>query len=256
MAVNAIAQLVALLVPSRISELAKPVGLNLVGGLPLSKGLTILAIERIFDAVVLALLAFSALTVLGGAFRTSIQSTGYVLFGIASVGLASIAVAVIWPTFVKNLAGRLPGQWLRNQAENVVDTVSRLRNRRTGLLAIALTFLSWLAAYLIFLLFFRVLGAVDLTFGQILVVFVASTLGLIVSVAPGGMGTFEGAVAVSLVAFDVPLGMAITLALLLRLCLVIPVVAAASWFLVSGDLNLGIMLDRLRHWRITNEQRD
>lgn len=254
MTVNAIAQLVALLVPSRVSEIAKPVGLNLIRNVPISRGLTILAIERIFDAVFLAGLAFAAVAVLSGPYRESMKSSGLVLVGVAATGLLVIGAILVRPALLKGLADRLPAEWLRSQIEHVAEAIARLANLRTAMLAIGLSAVSWLAAYLIFVVFFHVLGIGELTLGQILVVFVASTLGLIVSVAPGGLGTFEGAIALSLVAFGVPIGMAIAMALLLRLCLVIPVLAVAGWFLVSGDLSLARILGRLRDWRGGNER--
>ena len=256
MAVNAIAQLVALLVPSRLSEIAKPVGLNLMRKVPLSRGLAILAIERIFDAVFLAGLALAAVAILTGPYRQSMQSSGLVLAGIAAIGVLFIAAILVHPALLTSLVDRLPTRWARNQANHVMQAVTRLADLRATMLATGLSVVSWLAAYLIFLVFFQVLGIGELSPGQVLVVFVASTLGLIISVAPGGLGTFEGAIALSLVAFGVPMGMAVAMALLLRLCLVIPVVAAASWFIASGDLSLARILGGLRDWRGQNEQGD
>lgn len=254
MAVNAVAQLTALIVPSRLSEIAKPVGLNLIRNVPLSRGVTILAIERIFDAIFLAGLALAAVAVLSGAYRQSIQTSGLILAALAVAGLFIIGTILMRPRLLDALANWLPTQWLRNQIEHVAEAISRLADPRTALLVFGLSAISWLAAYLIFAVFFLVLGIGALSQGEVLVVFVASTLGLIVSVAPGGLGTFEGAIALSLTAFDVPVGTAVAMALLLRLCLVIPVVAAASWFLVSGDLSLSHVLGRLRNWRGTDER--
>lgn len=256
MAVNAIAQLVALLVPSRLSEIAKPVGLNLVRKVPFSRGLAILAIERIFDAIFLAGLALAAVAILTGPYRESMRSSGLVLAGVAAIGVLFIGAILVRPALLSSLADRIPTRWARSQAEHVAQAIARLADLRATMLAVGLSAVSWLAAYLIFLVFFHVLGIGELSPGQVLVVFVASTLGLIISVAPGGLGTFEGAIALSLAAFGVPMGTAVAMALLLRLCLVIPVVAAASWFIVSGDLSLSRILGRLRDWRGQNEQGD
>ncbi|KGF67319.1 hypothetical protein LL06_23210 [Hoeflea sp. BAL378] len=254
MAVQSVAQLVTLLIPSRLSEVAKPVGLNLVSALPFSRGFTVLAIERIFDAVFLAGLAFAAVAILTGQQRETVQSSGLVLAGIAVTGLLVIGVVLARPAILERLSDRMPAEWLRVQLEHVAGAVSRLASLRTTSVAIGLSAISWLAAYLIFVVFFFVLGTGGLTLGQVLVVFVASTLGLIISVAPGGLGTFEGAIALSLAAFGLPMATAIAMALLLRLCLVIPVIAIASWFLISGDLSLSRILARLRDWRGRNDR--
>ena len=254
MAVNAIAQLVALLVPSRLSELAKPVGLNLIRQVPLSRGLAILVIERILDAVFLAGLVLAAVAVLSGPYRQSMQSSGLVLAGLAAVGVLSVGAVLIRPALLTSLADRLPTRWARNQVDHVTEAVTRLTDPWATMVAFGLSAVYWLAAYLIFLVFFHVLDIAELSPAEVLVVFVASTLGLIISVTPGGLGTFEGAIAVALMSFGIPLGTAVAMALLLRLCLVIPVIAIASWFLISGDLSLSRILTRLRDWRGRNDR--
>jgi uncharacterized protein (TIRG00374 family) len=236
-AVQSVSQLVSLLIPSRLSEVAKPVGLNLISDLPFSRGFTVLAIERVFDAIFLAGLAFATVAILTGPQRETVQSSGLVLAGMAVTGLLIIGVFLARPKILEKLSARVPAEWLRVQLEHVAEAVSRLASVRTTSLAIGLSAVSWLAAYLIFVLFFFVLGTGALTLGQVMVVFVASTLGLIVSVAPGGLGTFEAAIALSLSGFGVPMVEAVAVALLLRLCLVVPVVAALrAGFLFLSDL--------------------
>jgi uncharacterized membrane protein YbhN (UPF0104 family) len=97
---------------------------------------------------------------------------------------------------------------------------------------------AWAIAYLIFVCFFAAAGHPDIGLLATLVIFVASTFGLIVAVAPGGLGTFEAAIVMSLVAYDVSTKEALTLAVLMRLCLVLPVVATAVWFLLTSEVSL------------------
>lgn len=249
MAVNAIAQLVVLIVPSRLSEAAKPIGLNLLSGVPLARGVAVLAIERVLDAAFLAVMAFLAVAIVSGPYRQSLQSSGLVLVMISAAGVIGIALLIARPRLLHRLTGSIPVPWFRRQADHVTDAFSRLSNLHATSLALSLTASAWLVSYLIFVVFFAVLGFNELSYSQILVVFVASTLGLVVSVTPGGLGTFEGAIAVSLSAFGVPVGTAVVLAILLRLCLVVPVVAASGWYLSTGGLSLSRMLERLRNWR-------
>jgi len=252
-AVNAVSQLIVLIVPSRISEAAKPIGLNLSCGIPLASGFAILAIERILDAVFLAGIGLAVVAVLSGPYSDILRSSSLVLAVFAGVGVLGIAVLLARPVRLGRLIGRIPVVWLRRHADHVLEAFSHLANPGSTGLAVGLTAMTWIASYLIFFMFFLVLGIGDLSSGQILVVFVASTLGLIVSVAPGGLGTFEAAIALSLTGFGVPMASAVAIALLLRLCLIIPVVAAAGWYLFSSNLNLPRILERLRDWRASDE---
>lgn len=255
-AVNAVAQFIVLIVPSRISEAAKPIGLNLFFSLPLASGFAILAIERILDAIFLAGIGLAVVAVLSGPNNDILQSSSLVLALFGGTGVLVIAVLLARPAWLGRLASRIPIIWLRRQADHVLDSLSRLANPRSTASAVLLTAMTWIASYMIYFAFFHVLGVADLSPGQILVVFVASTLGLIVSVAPGGLGTFEAAIAIALSGFGVPMVEAVAAALLLRLCLVIPVVAAAGWYLFSSSLSLPRILKRLRDWRGQNERRE
>jgi hypothetical protein len=233
-ALNAVAQLIVLIVPSRISEAAKPIGLSMFFGLPLSSGFAILAIERTLDAVFLAGMGLAVVAVLSGPYSDILQSSSEILALLGGVGILGIAVLLARPVWLGRLVSWIPVAWLRRHADHILEALSRLANPASAAWAVGLTAMTWIASCLIFFAFFRVLGIGELSPGQILVVFVASTLGLIVSVAPGGSGHFRSRDR----AFAGGLRSsrwltAVAVALLLRLCLVVPVVAAAGWYLVS-----------------------
>lgn len=246
MAVNAVAQLVVLIVPSRISELAKPIGMNFLASIPLAQGMTVLALERLLDVVLLASLVLASLALLTGSYRDSLQMVGIVLGLLACTGVAALALAAARPQLLGALAQRLPWQWLRHQIETVQQSLQRISNTRSALMSAGLTIFSWAASYLIFYVFFLVLDIGQLGPGDVLIVFIVSTLGLVVSVAPGGLGTFEAAVALALGGFGIPLETAAGAAILLRICLVVPTVLCAGWYIASGQIDLPSMLKRLR----------
>lgn len=254
-ALNAVAQLIVLIVPSRISEAAKPIGLSMFFGIPPASGFAILAIERILDAVFLAGMGLAVVAVLSGPYSDILQSSSLILALLGGGGVLGLTILLSCPAWLGRLVSRIPVAWLRRHAEHILEALSRLANPASAAWAVGLTAMTWIASCLIFFVFFQVLGIGDLSPGQILVVFVASTLGLVVSVAPGGLGTFEAAIAFSLAGFGVPMVEAIAVALLLRLCLVIPVVAAAGWYLFSSSLSLSRILERLHDWRSSDDKR-
>lgn len=246
MAVNAIAQLVVLFVPSRLSEAAKPVGLNLRCDLPVAGGFAVLVVERLLDTVFLAFLAISSIAMGVGPYAEPLRSSAAALTAIAAMGLCGLLMLALRPDLLSRIAALSRFPWLQRQVQHIAVAFSRLADLRTAAWAIGLSTLSWLLSYLIFLAVIGIMGIGNLGPAAVLVVFVASTLGLVVSVAPGGLGTFEGAIVLALGAFGVPLATAMATALLMRLCLVLPVVVAAGWFLSDGSGNLGALIRRLR----------
>lgn len=246
MAVNMIAQLVVLLVPSRLSEAAKPVGLNLRCGLPMAGGFAVLVVERLLDTIFLAVLALCAVAVSVGPYSGSMRSSATILAGLGVAGIVCLAVAARRPALLRRAAAVTGSRWVERQAAQAADALARLAAPRVAVPAIGLSAISWLLSYMIFLAIIRIVGVGDLGAGAILVVFVASTLGLVISVAPGGLGTFEGAIVLALGAFGVPVATAVATALLIRLCLALPVVAGGVWFLSAGGESLWTLIRRLK----------
>lgn len=245
-AVNVVSQFVVLLIPSRLSEAAKPIGLNLRCGLPIASGIAVLVVERLLDTIFLAFLTLSSVTIALGPYAGPLRTSAIALATIASVGLCGLVILVRHPRLLQRIAALTRSEWLSRQAEQMAGPLTRLADRHAAEWAIGLTALSWLLSYLIFLAVIRIIGLGDLTAGAILVVFVASTLGLVISVAPGGLGTFEGAIVLALNTFNVPLATAVATALLIRLSLILPIVFAAGWFLYAGRDTLSTLIRRLR----------
>lgn len=242
-AINALAQLVGLIIPSRLSELAKPIGLNLLCGTPPGRGLAALAIERLLDAFMLG--AIAAVAAMAGPWRGSMLSSALMLVMVASVAVGLLCLTFMYPNLLDACVNRLPSMWLREQARGAVEAIRVVRNRRFLALSGLLSTAAWLLAYLVFVCFFIATGYFDIGLSGVLVVFVASTLGLIVAIAPGGLGTFEAAIVLSLAAYDIPPDEALTLAVLMRLCLVLPVVAAAAWVMLTSKISLAKVLQQL-----------
>lgn len=245
--VNAVAQLVGLLLPSRISEAAKPVGLLLVCDVPLSRGFTVLTIERLIDAGVLALLILISTLFVSGPFNQQLAWSGIILAIIAIAGGGTVFMMGMYPGLLRGVSKKLSSRRLTLQIELLVGQLSQLAETRRIVVCLFLSVATWVFSYMVLLIFLFVALGSELTPLQVLVVFVASTLGLIVSVAPGGLGTFEAAVALSLIAFDIESSKAVAAAILLRVTLVLPVVALAVWHLSISPLRLRDVLKGVRN---------
>lgn len=245
--VNAVAQFVVLLVPSRISEAAKPVGLLLVCDFPLSRGFTVLTIERLIDAGMLAFLLLSSLMFANGPFEEQFAWSGFVLAALAIAGGVIVLIVGFYPPLLSSIKQKVSARIFAQNIDYIVRQFVHLSDPKQIFFSFSLSVVTWISSYLVFLTFLSF--ALDFALGpsQVLVVFIASTIGLIVSVAPGGLGTFEAAVALSLTAFGIEAADAVTAAVLLRITLVLPVLALAGWYLWSSPLGLGDVLEGVRN---------
>ncbi|OJU37221.1 MAG: hypothetical protein BGN94_19100 [Rhizobiales bacterium 68-8] len=160
--------------------------------------------------------------------------------------MAGLMLVARRPGIVVKVATMTGSPWIKRQALQMADALSQFATLRVAALAIALSALSWLLSYMIFLAVIGIMGIGGLDAGDILVVFVASTLGLVISVAPGGLGTFEAAAVLALGAFGVPITTAVATALLLRLCLALPIIAGGAWVLSAGGESLWTLMRRLK----------
>ncbi len=224
---NGLALAGTLLIPARLSELGKPLYINAMTGFPIARGMVIVIEERIWDFAVLALLAALALLLAGNDIDNSaLKLATLVLAGIATTGGLALVVA-------PKLVMRLP-YLSRLQEKHDVFKDWRL----TGLAgAFMITVAAWAFSTATFWVAYAFSGLPTLSAAQVIVLFVATTLGWVISITPGGVGTYEGATVAVLVAFGVDWTAALAFSVAFRFCwLTIPLAAAfvAIWF--DGDV--------------------
>ncbi len=246
---NVMSVSVSVVAPGRLFEAVKPVMLNLRVGLPVARGLAAVALERLLDVGCLAMLAALAVAGAASQYAEGLREAALVLSALMVVGVAILMALAAWPDFAGRLASRLPFAWLRNFAAEMVTALVRAGNWRALLMPALHSLLVWGASYLLFWMLLAYGGAIPLSPMQILVVFIAGTLGFIVTVTPGGLGTFEGAVVLALASFGYPVPDALALAILLRIANILPAIAASAWFLGQGSFRIGDLFARLRRRR-------
>jgi uncharacterized membrane protein YbhN (UPF0104 family) len=246
---NSLSILFSLVTPSRLFEAVKPVALNLQTGLPLVRGFTAVALERLLDVGCLALLAALALAGAAAQYAEGLREAALVLAALLGMGVAFVGAIAAWPAAAGRAAQSLPFAWLRAFAGEMLATLGRAGSWRALLVPAGYSLLTWTASYLTFFVLVGIVGAIPLTPAQLLFVFVAGTLGFIVTVTPGGLGTYEGAIVLALGSFGYPVADALAIAILLRIANVLPAVTASAWFLARGSFGVGDLVARLRRSR-------
>ena len=184
---------------------------------------TVLA-DRLLDAAVLALL-FATLTFAGADGAPSGRSGAAVAAGV----LAVCAVALALYT-----ALRRRGRFARFAAfVRPVARASRIFARPAGLPLAAVSLVIWLLEGATFLLIARAVD-VELSLVAALAVVVLASLAAAIPAAPGYVGTFDAAILVGLHGAGVEGGDAVTVLVLARFMLFVPVTLAGLVMLVVG----------------------
>lgn len=97
----------------------------------------------------------------------------------------------------------------------------------------------------IFYVFYNTSGLPELSLFQVLMVFLVATLGLVVTITPGGLGTYEAATVAVLTQFGVNWEGALAFAIGSRLCwMAIPIALGLVAILNGGDALLQRQSDK------------
>jgi len=243
---NVLSSTVFMITPARISEAVKPIVLTMQTGLPLARGFAAIAVERLLDIGCLAILVGLTLGSVATEYSAEMRGSWVILLVLLLLGFGGISLASSRPKFAESLVRLVPTQRLRHAAIEVLEVLSRAGNWRQLRLPLLLSALSWAASYANWNILLAAIGGIALSPGEVLAVFVIGTLGLVVTVTPGGLGTYEGAIVVALGAFGYPFADALAIAILMRIATILPALPTTVWFLARSSIGLPDLLERLR----------
>ena len=163
--------------------------------------------------------------------RWFITISGFIVFVVFWIILLQPSLATICIRFV-------PGRKIREWVEAAFDRLQSGMKQGLHPWQIFLTVIVWLGSWSAFWVFLQFDGGVALGLNAALVVFLVGTLGLTVTVTPGGIGTFEAAVAAVLVSYGYSWDHALLSAVGLRVAALLPnaVLAIYTIFVEGFDL--------------------
>lgn len=226
---NSLALVGAFFVPGRVTEVLKPLYYYKTRQLPISVGVSVLIVERIFDVIAviaIALIALNFITLPSQGLSSTITN---LTIALSLILLLVIVIALRFPDTVVKLVGVLPFQALQK------FIVSSFHSFREGLAygvrywSILLTLLVWTGSVGLYWLFLQLDGGVDLEINQIVIVFLIATLGITITITPGGLGTFEAAVTLILQQYGYDFDTALASAIGLRLVAFLPNALIAAY---------------------------
>jgi hypothetical protein len=224
------------LLPAKLGEVAKALYLRQRGAMPLGEAAVIVGWERFFDLNVLVLMA------LVGAYPY-LHDTLLVPVALVLVAAWGVAWGVLrFGAPVRAAIARLP--WARVRAF-LYDVHEHLDTRMVRGVLVASALLSALVWLLYATGSWLVLAWVfdlELTAGEVLVVFVVAASGMAVPSSPGALGVYEAAVVLALGWFGVAPEQALAAALVMHAIQYLPTTLLALTVLARS----GLRLDRLR----------
>lgn len=210
-----------LIVPGRAGEFIKPIYLRNATGLGFGKLFFSFIVERSSDLVCIILFSALSIPVLGYSYYYTILIiivlfVGFVVFNFFVNNIDKY-------DFIKSIVLKL--------SKIFPDDVSPFLLRYTvATELIKLLFygtMVWGVSALSFWIFFHNIGVVEIGFLQSIVLFLASTIGVIFALLPGGVGTYEVAAVVVMKSYGIPSDDAVFYALTLHISgLVIPVLGS------------------------------
>lgn len=174
------------LLPTRTSEVFKATYLSEHAGLPLSRCVGAVLLERLADLFLVGLVGSSALALLN---LTPAPSTLVLALTVpvAAIFAAIMVLKVLEPR--SNRVGFLALQSAIVMLRSVADQMTPL-----GLVRLfGIGLLIWAAAFAIVVVFVSYAGSRPLSLSQLLAVFIVTAFGAAVPALPGGIGTFQAA---------------------------------------------------------------
>jgi len=200
--------------PGKLGEVFKAIHLRERRRIPLAAGLSIIVAERLADILAIILLMAVGLFWWDGPLAGTTAKIAAA--SIIVLALASMRSGRLQRALVARLA-RAPK--LRDHADNVRDSLNwlpRLTGGRAAVQSLTLSLLAWTAECLSLWLICERLGH-DIGIGPAVFIYAAATLAGSLAFLPGGLGGTEAVLVVLLTRLDLPQGIALSVALLVRL---------------------------------------
>ena len=248
---TAIGMMINNVVPARAGEFARAFALTRsTPEVPFPASFASLAVDRLFDAVVVFGLMFGAM--LDPAFPSGVEFGGRPIAQYAAVGVGIILVVLVamyglilfpgrvlslYELVVRRLVPRLEVRG-RDALLGLANGLSVLKTPRHFAAVLWWTILHWLTNAFAFWLAFRAVG-VAAPFSAALFLQGIIAVGVAVPQAPGFFGAFEGFGKVGLGIYGVPADQAVTWAIGFHFLSYVPITVIGAWYFVREGLSMG-----------------
>jgi glycosyltransferase 2 family protein len=237
------------LVPARAGEIARAYALTRQTGVPFATSIASLAVDRLFDMVVLLLLGVAAFfdpafprdARIAGQSRGDLAQGSVVLVVVLLVGLYALAffpgyVVRIFEVFARRISPALEARG-KSVLIRFSDGLSVLRHPGRFAAVFAWTVAHWLLNALGFWLGFKAVG-IHLPFSAALFLQTLIAVGVALPSAPGFFGVFEKFATVGLAIYGVSASQATSWAIGFHILSFIPITLIGMWYFARLGLHM------------------
>ncbi|MEE8057575.1 MAG: lysylphosphatidylglycerol synthase domain-containing protein, partial [Pseudomonadales bacterium] len=151
--------------------------------------------------------------------------------------VAVLSLFILKPELTRSIIRMFPkgiGEWLLKAYDHFYDGL----HLGFGIWQLFLTGVVWLGALFAYWIFLQLDGSVALGWNSVLIVYLVATLGLTVTVTPGGLGTFEAVVSAVLVAYGYTWESAFLSSIGLRIAGTLPIAVLALYTIFIDGFDL------------------
>lgn len=232
--------------PSRLAELVKPVYFSQVAQMPILRGTALVAVERLMDAVIVAVgLGLGVLLIAAPELESAFLFWGTLAFVCVGVAIALLRWGHLFEWVIRLIPWRLVQDMLTRLLHEVRATITPARLPA----ALVWSLLTWTCSFATVHTLLNLGGSIPLSLADSFLVFLAGTVGIAVAVAPGGLGTFEAGIVVTLnlLGYSVPEALALSLLIRAANLGVLPLLVA--WTMATDGIGLAALAEKVRQLR-------
>lgn len=246
---TAIGMMVNNVVPARAGEIARAFALTREAPVPFSSAIASLAVDRIFDALTVLLLASVAMmdpnfpsngTIAGQPLSSWAAGTGLIVV-VAMAGLYSLVffpkfLVRLFEIFARRMAPAIEEKG-RTALISFSDGLSVLRHPGHFLAVLAWAIMHWLVNALAFWMGMKAVG-IAVPYSAVLIIQALIAMGVAVPSAPGFFGVFEKLAVLSLGLFAVGAKAATSWAIGYHVLSFIPITVIGAYYFAALGLNI------------------
>ncbi|MBI4043508.1 MAG: flippase-like domain-containing protein [Candidatus Diapherotrites archaeon] len=208
-----IANTVNILVPAKLGELARAFGVKKKYGIPLSKGLSSLFVDRLADLIAVVLVAFLGFWLAAEAIAIPLWVEQLVIASLALALIAALGFFVFLKTnWIERALVKIP--FLREKKERVHEVLGAMKGTFGTRSSIGILFIS-LAMWVLDSASSQAIllsANYQASWGLVAFAVMCGALTKIVPLTPGGIGIYEGTIALILSLGGVPFSVALSVA--------------------------------------------
>jgi uncharacterized protein (TIRG00374 family) len=228
------------LLPARLSEVLKATYVNEKTGHSVSKALSAVVLERIGDIIILLLLAFACV----GSVLFRVDVLYVCVLGAVIVG--SLGLLVGTEKTILSLASRVRFPTLSKFLHQFISHAASSLKSRSFYVGQMYGVIAWTFSFLLITLLVSLAGSIKIGLSQSVLLFTATTVGLLIPLLPGGIGTYEAAAIYVLRGFGYGLEEALVLALALHASQLMFFFIGSLIIVSSERIGIGALIRRIR----------